>query len=321
MGRPDKMAKISFSRMDDFAKVYIAPLSNLPARYVEQITNNNEIHFSIFRRSEQACNIEIRANRTEFYKILLMTKGSGEFDYGIKTYRVKPISLIFVKPSEVKACRETTEEQDGYYCTFTEQFYSSDLRLLRELKLSTLFAPGAYPVIQLTDVQKETILGIFEKLHFEFNNYNDHSEEILRLYLRLLLIESTRIYSNQSGGSPKRKANFELTRRFHELLERQFSIMSNGKILKLKSPSQFAGKLSVHPNHLNASVKQIMGKSTRDIINNRILTESQILLKYTDKQISEISYLLGFKESSAFIHFFKKGTGVPPTQYKAAFFK
>jgi AraC-like DNA-binding protein len=307
--------------MDDFDKAYIAPSSYLPIRYVEQITNNSEIHFSIFRRSEQACNIEIGANRSEFYKFLLMTKGCGEFDYGIETYKVKPNSLIFVKPSEVKACRETTEEQDGYYCTFTEQFYSSDPGLLRELKLSTLFAPGAYPVIQLTDVQTETILRIFEKLHFEFNNYNNHSEEILRLYLRLLLIESTRIYSNLSGDNPKRTANFHLTQRFHELLERQFSIISNGKVLKLKSPSQFAGKLAVHTNHLNASVKQIMGKSTRDIINNRILTESQILLKYTDRQIAEISYLLGFKESSAFIHFFKKGTGVSPKQYKATFVK
>jgi AraC-like DNA-binding protein len=301
--------------MVDFDKAYIAPSTKLPTRYLEQISKNSEYHFSIFRRSEQACNIEISANRSEFYKILLMTKGSGEFDYGVETYKVKPNSLLFVKPSEVKACRETTEEQDGYYCTFTEQFYSSEVPLLRELKLSTLFAPGAYPVIQLTDVQMDVILGVFEKLHFEFNNYNNHSEEILRLYLRILLIESTRIYSEQFVGSPKRKANFELTQRFHDLLEQQFRSL-NGSPLKLKSPSQFADKLSVHPNHLNASVKQISGKSIRAVINNRILTEAQVLLKYTDRQISEISYLLGFKGPSSFIHFFRKGTGLTPTNYK-----
>lgn len=309
------MDKISFCRMVDFDKVYIAPSSNLPTRYLEQISKNSEHHFSIFRRSEQACNIEISANRSEFYKVLLMTKGSGEFDYGIETYKVTPNSLIFVKPSEVKACRETTEEQDGYYCTFTEQFYSSDVPLLRELKLSALFAPGAYPVIQLADVQMDVILGVFEKLHFEFNNYNNYSEEILRLYLRILLIESTRIYSEQLIGNPKRKANFELTQRFHDLLEQQFR-SPNGSPLKLKYPSQFADKLSVHPNHLNASVKQITGKSIRAVITNRILTEAQVLLKYTDKQISEISYLLGFKEPSSFIHFFRKGTGLTPTNYK-----
>jgi AraC-like DNA-binding protein len=301
--------------MVDFDKAYIVPASKLPTRYLDQISKNSEYHFSIFRRSEQACNIEISANRSEFYKILLMTKGSGEFDYGVETYKVKPNSLIFVKPSEVKACRETTEEQDGYYCTFTERFYSSEVRLLRELKLSTLFAPGAYPVIQLADRQMDVILGVFEKLHFEFNNYNNQSEEILQLYLRILLIESTRIYSEQFIGSPKRNANFELTQRFHDLLEQQFR-NPNGSPLKFKSPLQFADKLSVHPNHLNASVKQITGKSTRAVINGRILKEAQVLLKYTDSQISEISYLLGFKEPSSFIHFFRKGTGLTPTSYK-----
>jgi AraC family transcriptional regulator, transcriptional activator of pobA len=309
------MHEISFYKLADFDKAYIATSSDLPARYIEQINKSNDNHFSIFRRSEQACNTEINANRSDFYKILLMTKGSGEFDYGVDTYKVKPNSLIFVKPSEVKACRETTEEQDGYYCIFTEQFYSSDIPFLKELSLSALFAPGAYPVIQLTDVQMDMILPVFEKLHLEFNNDNNYSEEIVRLYLRILLIEATRIHSEDTVSNPKRKANFELTQRFHDLLEQQFR-RPNDKPLKLKSPSQFADRLSVHPNHLNASVKQVTGKSIRAVINNRILTEAQVLLKYTDRQISEISYLLGFKEPSSFIHFFRKGTGLTPTSYK-----
>jgi AraC family transcriptional activator of pobA len=309
------MHEISFYRVADFDKAYIASLPDLPTRYQEQISKNSDCHFSIFRRSEQACSTEISANRTEFYKILLMTKGSGEFDYGVETYKVAPNSLIFVKPSEVKACRETTEEQDGYYCIFTEQFYSSDIPFLKELKLSALFATGAYPVVQLTDVQMDIILPVFEKLHFEFNNDNNYSDEILRLYLRVLLIEAARIHSEGLVSSTKRKANFELTQRFHDLLEQQFR-SSNDNPLKLKSPSQFADRLSVHPNHLNASVKQVTGKSIRTVINNRILTEAQLLLKYTDRQISEISYLLGFKEPSSFIHFFRKGTGLTPTTYK-----
>jgi AraC-like DNA-binding protein len=309
------MHEISFYRVADFDKAYIAPSSNLPARYLEQISKRSDYHFSIFRRSEQACNIEISANRSEFYKILLMTKGSGEFDYGAKTYKVKPNSLIFVKPSEVKACRETTEEQDGYYCIFTEQFYSFDITFLKELRLSALFASDAYPIIQLTDVQMDIILPVFEKLHFEFNNDNNHSEEIIRLYLRILLIEATRIHSEDFVGNPKRKANFELTQRFQDLLEQQFRSQKDNP-LKLKSPSQFADRLSVHPNHLNASVKQITGKSIRAVINNRVLTEAQVLLKYTDRQISEVSYLLGFKEPSSFIHFFRKGTGLTPTNYR-----
>jgi AraC family transcriptional activator of pobA len=299
--------------MVDFERVYIAPSTDLPDKDLERADKSNERHFSVFRRSEQSCNIEIGANRSEFYKILLMSKGSGEFDYGVNCYEVAPNSLIFVKPSEVRACRETAGEQDGYYCTFTEQFYSSDIALLRELKLSALFAPGAHPAIKLTDDQTHSMIQIFEKMHFEFNGWNNYSGEIIRLYLRVLLIESTRIFSGQLSSNPKRTANYELTQRFHDLLEEQFVFVTNGEFLRFKSPSQFADRLSVHPNHLNASIKQITGKSVSEVIKNRILTESQVLLKYTDKQVSEISHLLAFKELSSFNHFFRKGTGISPT--------
>jgi AraC family transcriptional regulator, transcriptional activator of pobA len=313
------MKNISFVGAADFDKTYIKSFVDLPPRYVEQIEGKAEKNFSVFRRNEQPCNIEITANRSEFYKILLMTKGSGEFDYGLQTYQVEPGSLIFVRPSEVKACGETTEEQDGYYCTFTEQFYSSNMAFVREMKLAAMFAPDAYPIVQLTDLQLETITKVFERLHFEFNHYDAiYSDEILRLYLRILLVESTRIYAEQFIDSPKRSASFEIAQRFNDLLDQQFKIVTNGKIPKLTSPSQFADKLSVHPNHLNASLKQALGKSTRKLINDRILMESQILLKYTDKQVSEISHLLGFKESSSFIHFFRRNTGLTPNNYRLA---
>ncbi|HLA59512.1 MAG TPA: helix-turn-helix domain-containing protein [Puia sp.] len=310
------MREISFCKMVDFESMYITPTIDLPDRDLERADKNVERHFSVYRRSEQACNIEIGANKSEFYKILLMTRGSGEFDYGVNCYQVVPNSLIFVKPSEVRACRETTEEQDGYYCTFTEQFYSSDIALLRELKLSALFAPGTHPVINLTDDETDTMIQIFNKIHIEFNSWNNYSAEIIRLYLRVLLIESTRIFSGQLSNNPKRAANYELTQRFHELLEVQFAFVPNGEFLRYKSASQFANMLSVHPNHLNASIKQITGKSVSEVIKNRILIESQVLLKYTDKQISEISHLLAFKELSSFTHFFRKETGISPSNYR-----
>jgi AraC family transcriptional activator of pobA len=307
------MSKISLYGTTEFGREYITPSAVLPYQYVSQILNEDEQHFSVFRRSEHPCNVDISANRSEFYKILLMTKGSGEFDYGLKTYQVKPGSLIFVRPAEVRACRETTEDQDGYYCIFNEGFCFADAGFLRDIKLLTLFAPDAHPVINLTDSQVVNIIGIFERLHFEFNNFK--SDEIIRLYLKILLLESTRIRSVVRDAI-KRTANIELTQRFQDLLEQQFIIVTNGHPIQVKSSSQFADKLTVHPNHLNASVKEVTGKSVSEVINNRLLTESQILLKYTDKHVAEIAYLLGFKAPSSFIHFFKKKSGLSPMRYK-----
>ena len=60
-----------------------------------------------------------------------------------------------------------------------------------------------------------------------------------------------------------------------ELLERQFPVDSTEQSLKLKTPHDFADRLSVHVNHLNRAVKDVTGKSTSEIISARIANEAK----------------------------------------------
>jgi AraC-like DNA-binding protein len=110
-------------------------------------------------------------------------------------------------------------------------------------------------------------------------------------------------------------ARFQLTQKFKDLLEEQFSATEELDP-QIRTPAQFATQLRVHPNHLNATVKYTTGKTIRELIKDRTITEARILLKHTDKQITEISYQLGFKEPASFIHFFKKSTGITPLNFR-----
>jgi AraC-like DNA-binding protein len=87
---------------------------------------------------------------------------------------------------------------------------------------------------------------------------------------------------------------------------------STEQALKLKSPHDFADRLSVHVNHLNRSVKEVTGKSTTEIISARIANEAQALLQHTDNTVAEIAYSLGFEHPSNFNSFFKKQTRQTP---------
>ena len=103
---------------------------------------------------------------------------------------------------------------------------------------------------------------------------------------------------------------------FLELLERQFPIDSPTLVLKLKNPADYAASLSVHINHLNRSVKEVTGKTTTAHIASRIIREAKALLQHTDWNISAIAYSLGFEYPSYFTLFFKKNTGLAPTQLR-----
>ena len=88
------------------------------------------------------------------------------------------------------------------------------------------------------------------------------------------------------------------------------------QVLQLKSPIDFAKALGIHINHLNKVLKETTGKSTKDIINARILEEAKILLRQTQWNISEIAFALGFEELAHFSNFFKKHTALSPLQFR-----
>lgn len=309
------MENIPLRNLESFEKFYIEPKTKTPGRHQEQVRNSCISYFSIFLRTEHPCKTEIDINRSEFYKILLITEGSGVLTYGAKEYLIKPASLLFLKPSEVKSWTATTARQEGYYCIFTDQFYAMFHAHLRELRHGALFGPGSSPVVFLSDRELGIVSPLFEKLLTEFNEQNDYNIEIVRMYLHVLLLESTRIVGQSRTHSFDNSAASLLTERFLKLLDDEFT-KDESKSCKLKFPSDFADRLAVHKNHLNAFVKMVTGKTVSEHVHNRLLTEAQLLLTHTDMNVSEIACKLGFKETAHFSSFFKKNLKIAPVAFK-----
>lgn len=52
------------------------------------------------------------------------------------------------------------------------------------------------------------------------------------------------------------------------------------------------------------------------LINEKIIYESKILLKNSDLSIKEISNIFGYSEATHFTYFFKKYSGLTPSEFK-----
>ncbi|MFV0143729.1 MULTISPECIES: helix-turn-helix domain-containing protein [Empedobacter] len=76
----------------------------------------------------------------------------------------------------------------------------------------------------------------------------------------------------------------------------------------MKTPADFATKLNIHVNQLNLSVKSVTKQTTTQIIKQKIVEEAKNLLLYTDWDIAQVGYKLGFEEPAHFNNFFKKHT-------------
>ena len=100
------------------------------------------------------------------------------------------------------------------------------------------------------------------------------------------------------------------------MLERQFPIEENHPQVQVRSASDFAQQLNVHVNHLNRAVKTCTGKTTTQLIGERLFQEAKIMLRHSAWNVAEIAFALGFTEVTHFNSFFKKMSGLSPTGFR-----
>lgn len=86
--------------------------------------------------------------------------------------------------------------------------------------------------------------------------------------------------------------------------------------MRIKTAKEFAAALSVHPNHLNALLKKHTGQNLSTHIRSRLLEEAKILLLQTDWSLQDIGYSIGFADQPNFHLFFKKNTGLTPSEFR-----
>ncbi len=83
-----------------------------------------------------------------------------------------------------------------------------------------------------------------------------------------------------------------------------------------KSIKHFAEELGMSTVHLNRICKNITEKNALQLVQEFMIEEAKKYLTYTSYSVAEIAYLLKFDYPNYFAKFFRKETGLSPTQYR-----
>lgn len=273
-------------------------------------------HFNVFKIDELRAHERgiMPYNRRAYYKISMIS-GRNKAEYADKEIDIEKNALLYATPRIPYNWIPQDDEQYGYFCIFTHEFLVQTKSgvVLDELPI---FHPGGYPIFQLNDADAAGITAIFQKMYTELSSDYAYKYDLLRNYV-LELIHYGQKLQPAVAMHPVHTASARVSSLFVELLERQFPIESPNQLMKLRTAKHFADQLSVHVNHLNKVLKESTGKTTTDIISNRILQEAKILLKQTDWNISEIANCLGFEQLAHFSNFFRKQTMFSPVNFRA----
>lgn len=275
----------------------------------------NEIgHFNVFRLDPY---VGVHAkpvpySRRDFYKVTL-TLGNGRVHFADSVYEVKKQALSFSNPQIPYKWEQLDTLRGGMFCIFDQHFFHQ----FGNLNQYAVYQPGQTRLFELTDDQAEKVAAVFKRMFEEISSDYIHKYDVLRTLVLELIHFALKMQPTSGFEKQPVNASQRISTIFLELLERQFPIDESHQELHLRSASEYASQLNVHVNHLNRAVKEITGKTTSQIIAERILQEAKILLKHSPWNVSEIAYALGFAETTHFNNFFKKHTTLSPLKFRS----
>jgi AraC family transcriptional regulator, transcriptional activator of pobA len=248
-------------------------------------------------------------HRHDFFEVLFVKKGSGFHIIDSNNYQVKPPCVFFLSPGQAHKL-ELSHDIEGFIFIFTSEFYQLDrLNPTRLIEFPFFFT--------INQINPPLMLGEAKDLSFLETLFNNGIDEIsampnpqveyFRSLLDLILTFCASRYPTTDLLDVKGKG-YLLVKRFYQSIEENYKRNFN--------VSDYARLLSVSPNHLTQTVREITGKSSIEIIKAKQLLEIKRLLVHTTLGVSEISNLLNFNDQSYFTKFFKRETGRLPLAYR-----
>ena len=248
----------------------------------------------------------ILPSREESHTIIFVTQGSYKTKIGFKEYTIEPNQIVIYQAGAVFSTEQINNKVNGFTCHFHPDILIGKFgnhTLLTDFEFLNV---GNHPLIDVTKSSKSAVQNIFERLCFEFKSDDRPNPTIVHSYLYALLAELRLLFGENNLFS--QSASFRITSIFRKLAYQ--NVKKNLKV------SDFAKMMNISPNHLNKSVKDITTKSASEINDEIKLIEIKFLLYQSDLTISEISFDMGYLDTSYFSRFFRKHTDLSPTEFR-----
>lgn len=256
----------------------------------------------------------ITPHRTNFYHIFLFENCQPTHFVDFQPINIQPYSLLFIDKDRVHQFDQLLK-YEGQVLIFTEDFFCTTATDTKFLRSSILFNDLAdQPTIKLNKTEFEKFKIICENITEELSLPADNSKHIyLKNLLHNFLLLAEREKHKQGFTEPKKGADLDYTLLFRDLLETNYT--------KLKSVNDYANIICISEKRLGQATSKVLGKTPKEIINDRILLEAKRLLVHTNLSIKEIGQELGFEDPAYFVRYFKKNTQTTPVEFRQSHLK
>ena len=251
--------------------------------------------------------------RIDAFIIGVGTEGETSVSFNLHEFKLKKDSIFIFTPKNVLQVNSQQYFKADVIAISPDFMRRINIDIKNMMPLFLKFVEN--PALTLTPEESRSMRGMIAQIERETRGPETHfSFDIVSGLIATTIYKVGDIMYHYLAEHPEEQNNSH--NRAEEYFK-QFTHLLGEHFREERSVGFYARQLCITPKYLTTLIKRISGQSVSEWIDNYVILEAKTLLKYSTMSIQEIAYYLNFPNQSFFGSYFKRNTGMSPSQYKA----
>ena len=251
--------------------------------------------------------------RIDAFIIGVGTEGETSVSFNLHEFRLKKDSMFIFTPKNILQVNSQQYFKADVIAISPDFMRRINIDIKNMMPLFLKFVEN--PTLALTPEESRSMRGMIAQIERETRGPETHfSFDIVSGLIAATIYKVGDIMYHYLAEHPEGQNNSHY--RAEEYFK-QFTHLLGEHFREERSVGFYARQLCITPKYLTTLIKRISGQSVSEWIDNYVILEAKTLLKYSTMSIQEIAYYLNFPNQSFFGSYFKRNTGMSPSQYKA----
>lgn len=245
------------------------------------------------------------------FSVLLIKAGNLRIQFSSHCKVIRRRDLLVIPANSICTHFEMITNAQLYLIRTSLDFVVNNCYSKELADAFSIMLPQSAQKIKLEEKDFTVLAMIFKLMRFlqHSSEKREVYHDLKRISFNLFMYELKFIYTKYIPDT-----NLKISRK--ESLIIQFLTVLAIHYKKQHHVQFYAGVLYVTPGHLNKMVKLLTGKSAKSFIIDALVTESKNLLEDSHDSIARIADELEFSSAANFSVFFKRHTGILPSEYR-----
>lgn len=290
----------------------MSPVVDVPKFFLygeEGSSNNSEfVHVETIAARSEMRGWRIKPHRHgKLFQLLFLDNGYADISLDNSKIRVDTPCVIAV-PTGVVHGFVFSPNMEGYVVSIAESMaHRPDLSNVENIFESVLERSS---VVKFSNDARgfSTLYSYCNLLSAELDARDVGMPYACEWLVKMMMLKLYRAIKHRDEGQQVGSSSNSLYYQFQKLLEKNYR--------SHKTVTQYADVLQTSVSTLNRVCRTVKGVSAKAIIAERVFVEAKRSLLYTQVNVDQVAYNLGFEDPAYFSRFFKNKSGLSPTAFR-----